>query len=137
MRLNTYFSLLLSISLLTTGCINSRTNPNDSKKMDKNLSEGKLVGTYSGGLPCIDCQGIDTRLILNPENTYKLEYVYAGKSDEVFLKSGKWSYKEGELLLEGLDYKYKVENTLLRQLDLSGKQIVGDLSERYVLKREE
>ena len=106
----------------------------DAAKNGK-ITENKVIGIYKGDLPCTDCEAITTVLSLDEGHEYVLEYVYAGKSAESFSKTGKWTLKNGELGLSGLDYKYKVEAKQLRQLDLSGKEIVGELADRYVLKR--
>ncbi|KGE15655.1 copper resistance protein NlpE [Sphingobacterium deserti] len=133
MRFVVYLSGLLLAFSAIVGCINTRTNASvDNSKFGK-ITESRVVGSYSGDLPCTDCDAIATVLTLANDKGYTLEYVYVGKGMEAFSKSGKWELDNGELNLEGLDYKYKVELNQLRQLDLSGKEITGDLAERYVL----
>lgn len=135
MRAVLNISGLLLIGLFSiVGCVNTRTNASiENNKVDK-ITEGRLVGTYSGNLPCTDCDAIATSLTLANDKAYTLEYIYVGKSVVPFSKTGVWELEEGELNLEGLDYKYKVEPDQLRQLDLSGKEITGELAERYVLR---
>lgn len=133
MRFVVYLIGLLIVVFAVVSCINTRTNASiDNNKFGK-VTEGRLVGTYRGDLPCTDCEAIATVLTIGSDKAYTLEYVYVGKSTEAFSKSGKWELQEGELNLEGLDFKYKVEPNQLRQLDLSGNEITGDLAERYVL----
>lgn len=134
MRFFVYITGLLIVVSTAVGCINTRTNASiDNNKFGK-VTEGRLVGTYRGDLPCTDCEAIATVLTIASDKAYTLEYVYVGKSAEAFSKSGKWELQESELNLEGLDFKYKVEPNQLRQLDLSGNEITGDLAERYVLR---
>jgi|SRR5690606_4551986 len=134
MRLVGYFSGILVMLGIVLGCVNTRQNAStDGSKFGK-ITENKLLGVYKGDLPCADCEAIATVLILEPDNQYKLEYVYVGKDIDAFSKQGKWSLEEDELGLEGIDYRYKVEQGQLRQLDLSGSEIKGNLAERYVLK---
>lgn len=133
MRFFVYLSGLFIAMFIAVGCINTRTNASIENNKFGKMTEGRLVGTYRGDLPCTDCEAIATVLTLANNKAYTLEYVYVGKSTEAFSKSGKWELEEGELNLEGLDFKYKVEPNQLRQLDLSGKEITGDLAERYVL----
>lgn len=133
MRLVIYINELLLGLLVAVGCVNTRTNANIENNKFGKVSEGRLVGTYRGNLPCTDCDAIATSLTLANDKAYTLEYIYVGKSVEPFSKTGTWELRDGELNLEGLDYKYKVEPDQLRQLDLSGKEIRGELAERYVL----
>lgn len=57
---------------------------------DKNNSKDSLewVGTYEGTLPCADCRGMETKLILNQDKTYVLNTVCFGKSDDVIDPKG-------------------------------------------------
>ncbi|MBD1432847.1 copper resistance protein NlpE N-terminal domain-containing protein [Sphingobacterium sp. DN00404] len=134
MRLVVYICGLLLLGLfLIISCVNTRTNASIENHKVSKITEGRLVGTYRGNLPCTDCDAIATALTLANDKAYTLEYIYVGKSAEPFSKTGTWELKDGELNLEGLDYKYKVEPDQLRQLDLSGKEIRGELAERYLL----
>ena len=94
-----------------------------------------ISGMYSGNLPCVDCEAIATLLELNQDNSYILRYIYEGKSDDQFIKEGKWSVRKNMLHLEGVDYQYKITANFLTQLDLSGNEIKGDLAEKYQLAR--
>ncbi|WP_437922027.1 copper resistance protein NlpE [Sphingobacterium sp. LRF_L2] len=134
MRFIRYISGLLIILVFSVSCINTRTNASiESNKFGK-INESRLVGTYRGDLPCTDCDAIATILTLGSDRGYVLEYVYVGKNVEPFTKKGTWELQDGDLNLDGLDYKYRVEPNQLRQLDLSGKEITGDLAERYILR---
>src|SRR5690606_3554603 len=135
MRFVVYICVLFLLGLLIIiGCVNTRTNASiENNKLGK-VTERRLVGTYRGNLPCTECDAIATSLTLANDKAYTLEYIYVGKSAEPFSKTGTWELKDGELNLEGLDYKYKVEPDQLRQLDLSGKEIRGELAERYILR---
>lgn len=135
MRFLLYIGGLFLLGLLIIiGCVNTRTNASIENNKFGKVTESRLVGTYRGNLPCTDCDAIATALTLANDKAYTLEYRYVGKSTEPFSKTGTWELKDGELNLEGLDYKYKVEPDQLRQLDLSGKEIRGELAERYVLR---
>ncbi|WDF67873.1 copper resistance protein NlpE [Sphingobacterium oryzagri] len=133
MRFVVYISGLFVLLFLLVSCLNTRTNASIENNKFGKVTESRLVGTYRGDLPCTDCEAIATVLTIKSDKDYTLEYVYVGKSAEAFSKSGKWDLQENELNLEGLDFKYKVEPNQLRQLDLSGNEITGDLAERYVL----
>lgn len=134
MRLLVYtcgFFLLLAMLI---GCINTKSNSVVDNGKNHAISDHMLLGSYAADLPCADCEAIATVLTLKGNREYKLEYNYVGKSVESFVKTGNWDLKNAELMLEGIDYKYKVEKDQLRQLDLSGKEIAGELAEHYVLR---
>lgn len=119
------------------GCLNnnkaavrySESGANDSVSM-QNLS-----GIYRGALPCVNCDRIETVLFLSEDFSFKLKYTYIGKSDQLFEHSGKWKVQEGNLILEGVDYTYKVRKNQLQQLDLFGEEIKGEIASRYLLDK--
>ncbi len=59
--------------------------------------------TYTGILPCADCQGIKTKLILNKDKTFLYEQNYLGKSKKPFINSGNYQVKGGTLTLSLAD----------------------------------
>lgn len=125
---------LLVIVLALGACMNQHASTNADTTKSAKITENKVIGVYTGDLPCTDCEAIATVLTLTADEGYTLEYVYVGKSPEAFSKIGSWKLKDEELNLSGLDYKFKVENKQLRQLDLSGKEIKGELADQYILK---
>lgn len=59
------------------------------------------MGTYSGVLPCADCEGIETSLTLLPDYKYKLKRVYLGKGNgKTHTEKGKWEASEDLALIE-------------------------------------
>ena len=128
-----WFTVLLSCkptqqTILTTG--------------DNSMTSLDWHGTYTGTLPCADCEGIQQVLVLNQDLTYQLSVVYKGKSAEPHLTKGTFSWnKEGsKITLQGLDKKnqpgiYQVGENRLIQLDINGKRITGDLASRYELNK--
>lgn len=120
----------------------------ETKRINKDLmyahtAQNSLdwAGVYSGSLPCADCDYIDTELRLNADGSYTLSTVYMGKGDEQpEILSGKFVWKGGLIMLEGIvegtrPTMYKVEENQIRQLDMQGKEIKGDLAQQYVLKK--
>lgn len=101
--------------------------------MDAHTSENSLdwEGTYSGVLPCKDCDGIDTRLILRKNQTYQLVVRYLGipeKESKDFISEGEFSWEDNgsNILLKGekTDFqKFKVGELFLLPLDINGNQI--------------
>lgn len=90
------FLLLVTLSTVFFGCqkqTESQSSAQDSiAKMDSIVEEAAhnakksldYIGTYKGVLPCADCEGLETVLCINENNTYKLQTRYLGKGDKVF-----------------------------------------------------
>ncbi|MFN4763138.1 copper resistance protein NlpE [Gillisia sp. Q332] len=104
-----------------------------SEIKDGHTSENSLdwEGSYSGVLPCADCEGIDTRLILRKDQTYQLKLRYLGipeKESQDFISEGKfsWEVDGNNILLEGekVDFQnFKVGELFLMPLDKDGNEL--------------
>lgn len=104
-----------------------------SEIKDGHTSENSLdwEGTYSGVLPCADCDGIDTRIILRKNQTYQLVLRYLGipeKESQDFISEGEFNWEDNgnNILLEGekVDFqKFKVGELFLSPLDINGNKI--------------
>lgn len=101
----------------------------------------KFAGTFSGTVPCADCPGIDTRIVLVGDGTYTLEETYKDRPDGNFKGDGNWAAEEGGTRLR-LDPNSKsdedrlfevVNNNEIRMLDQEGKAIASELN--YSLAR--
>ncbi|MEI6859610.1 MAG: copper resistance protein NlpE [Shewanella sp.] len=103
-------------------------------------------GTYSGITPCASCEGIDTTLTLNQDNTYVLETRYLGDENEakkVFTEAGsfKWNGESNKISLMGnasrqaSPKQYLVGENQLLLLDTKGKSITGPLADHYRLEK--
>ena len=99
-------------------------------------------GTYKGILPCADCEGIKTELELNSDKTYEIKETYLGKGDgKPFESKGSFQFDSKnssiiELDKAGDSRKYFVAEGYLKALDMDGKEITGDLADKYQLKKE-
>lgn len=86
-------------------------------------------GTWKGTLPCADCAGIETKLMLYAKpKTYVLEETYQGKSDPI-RHNGNWSLLPpentmdlGRIVLEG---KKGSDNRQFRRLPEGGLKMLG------------
>ena len=99
------------------------------------------AGTYHGTVPCADCQGIDTRITLNADGTYRMETIYLGRSTEAQVTEGSFTWEDdgGRIVLGGVEPgtgRYRVGENVLMHLDRNGERIGGALAERYLLPRE-
>ncbi|WP_160068762.1 copper resistance protein NlpE [Sphingobacterium bovisgrunnientis] len=129
-------SFLLILIAVALSCVNNQKSVAAKDKTESmEVLSANLAGYYSGDLPCVDCEAINTMLELHKDNSYVLRYMYEGKSEDQFIKEGEWSIKKNMLTLEGVDYQYKINPDYLIQLDLAGNEIKGDLAEKYQLLR--
>jgi uncharacterized lipoprotein NlpE involved in copper resistance len=102
------------------------------------------IESYSGILPCADCQGIETSIALNSDGTFNQHMLYKGRKSKgagsnEFSTAGKW-------MLHGMDTVHLTDvknqpsmyirtDSSLIQLDLSGKRITGKQAAKYELKK--
>lgn len=135
--------LLVAVLLTTTffGCKPTRLNDNTGEAMTADNSRNSLdwQGVYRGVLPCADCSGIRTQIILNKDLTYEMALQYVGKESGVIKSNGmfQWNGAGGIITLTGSrePNQYLVGEGKLFKLDKDGKRIQGDLAEQYVLKK--
>ena len=138
---------LLSAALLAVGCNEKpkkeeTTTSTEEKIVDTHTSENSLDwnGTYKGILPCADCEGIETSLLLNLDKTYIVTTTYLGKEEEPSEKSGSftWNAKGNQITLdEDKNQQYAVGENTLTKLDNQGAKIEGALANKYVLSKEQ
>lgn len=137
--------LLPAIALLFAACGEQQApapeaaveNPTPA---DNSRTSLDWAGTYSGTVPCADCEGIATRLTINDDGTYEMQTQYLAKSDELFVAEGSFEWQEDGnhivlIALEGAPMIYQVGENHLRQRDMEGKPITGDLADNYVLRK--
>lgn len=100
-------------------------------------------GEYKGVLPCADCEGIKTELVLNADKTYELTEAYLGKGDGKATKTkGSFEFDKTNLSIVNLDQAadkqrfFVAENEIFALERETGKKIEGPLAEHYILKKE-
>ena len=144
-----YILLAILVSAIIYGCdpaSNSSTGESNQDEPvvtpmpDNSMNSLDWQGVYQGTMPCADCAGIETTLLLEGNNTYSLKTKYLGKSEEVFEKTGdfKWDANGNNIQLVGITnapYKYRVGENNLLQLDMEGKIIQGEMSDKYYLNK--
>lgn len=106
---------------------------------DNSMNSVDWQGTYLGTLPCADCEGIKTRIVLNKDFSYTLETMYTGKDNKVFESKGnfKWNKNGSKITLENSEKQmYKVGENKLIHLDKNGNTITGELAGKYILEKD-
>jgi len=92
----------------------------------------RLPATFTGDLPCADCEGIRHQLNLWPDQVFALRRTWLGK-DRSHDAIGRWSVEPERraLVLWGIGERPLeleiLNNQRLRQLDQEGRPIVSDL----------
>lgn len=96
------------------------------------------AGAYRGVLPCADCGGIETLVVLSPNGTYRAQSRYLGKPGEPVAEQGRftWNAAGDTITLAGdPPARYFVGENRLVRLALDGSRITGALAENYVLAK--
>lgn len=147
------FLLLIALASVLFSCQKQAENQPSAQdsiaKMDSLVKEAAqqarksldYIGTYKGIMPCADCEGLETVLCINENNTYKLQTRYLGKGDKVFEQKGTftWDDKGIKIILNDIKNapnQYFVGENKVTQLDLSGKLITGKQALQYVLSKQ-
>ncbi|SDK28130.1 Uncharacterized lipoprotein NlpE involved in copper resistance [Ferrimonas sediminum] len=97
-------------------------------------------GTYTGTLPCADCDGVETELTLNPDGSYHLKQNFLGRRSKGSHYSGRFQWNPAgnrvTLFREGAApaHYFVAENRILR-LDNQAKRIEGPSADQYVLQK--
>lgn len=145
------------LTLAMVGCtdqsISSETTPQSQTEQPVPIGDTSRTsldwnGTYSGVTPCASCEGINTVLTLNLDNTYVLETSYLGEEQpgqkpKVFAEAGafKWEQAGNKISLMGdasspSPQQFQVGENQLFMLDKEGQRITGSLAQDYRLVKQ-
>ena len=125
--------VLLACTLVMGACASGASAHNSRNSLD-------WAGTYAGHTPSASGMGIEVRLTLNEDGAYALHYHYVGQAEPDFMFTGNFTWDDAGSVIT-LDFDsgpcyYQVGENMLRQLDLNGRVITGNLAEMYVLRKE-
>jgi uncharacterized lipoprotein NlpE involved in copper resistance len=100
----------------------------------------ELPGTYTGILPCADCEGIETTLLIMKDLTWKMTRKYLGKDEKTFEDKGalQWNDDKSAFRLSTSDEDpqwFFKEDRFLWVLDKTGNRIAGEFADQYRLER--
>jgi uncharacterized lipoprotein NlpE involved in copper resistance len=133
------FSLTIMAICLFFSC-NSGKQPTTVMTVDSSKTSVDWVGAYSGTVPCADCEGIFTTLTLHENSTFQMTMSYLGKEFEVTSEGNfTWDEQGNIITLEKEDEgmkMFKVGENKIFMLDVSGKEITGELANNYILVKE-
>lgn len=143
---------LISLSFLIVSCVKkAKEEVTDEMVVDsteiivRNEHNAKnsldYIGQYQGIVPCADCEGIETSLLLEDDKNYVLKTNYLGRKNVAVNEvRGLYSWNEAgnTIILSGIENapnQYFVSENYLTQLDLEGHKISGELAAEYVLHK--
>ena len=134
--INITILVLLTVFILFR--INTALNQMNSDDEQVSQSIEDLPAVFSGVLPCADCPGIETVIVLNETGFEELSH-YQERGNNLFQEEGTWSLSGDTLkLYRSEDELYKAfifSREQIKQLDQDLQPITGVLEENYVLDR--
>ncbi len=97
-------------------------------------------GEYEGTIPCADCEGIKTNLIIHMDKTYSKKMEYLGKESAIFSEEGTFTWDDSGSIItlklkDGVE-KYKVGEGRIWMLDQEGNAVTGNLADHYILTKQ-
>ncbi len=135
-----FFFIIGIITFGLTACNSTKKQEKSSvPKADNSMNSLDWNGTYQGILPCADCPGIKTQLVLTSDLTYVLKMKYMERSVAIIETQGKFSWNSdgNKITLDGNGHQmYLVGENRLFSLDGEGNKITGDLADRFIFKKE-
>lgn len=142
------FALFAFMASCNNQATESQTTNNDSiienttpAVPDTHNSQNSLTwnGTYKGTLPCADCEGIETTIVLNSDNTFEKTAEYKGKGGSAFTDKGTFTWSEdGSTITLSMDRpeKYKIQEGNIVMLNQDGEVNTGELASHYILTKQ-
>ena len=128
---------LLLLILLMTACAttNSATNATPHNSRDSLDWDG----VYFGVIPSASGSGIQVLIVLNRDYSFSLQYHYIDRDGSDLVVTGTFRWNEAGSIIT-LDTNivppyYQVGENFLRQLDVRGRVITGNLAENYILQK--
>ena len=143
-----FLFVALAFALAFTSCKTAKQTTKPIVKEKTNIIVGDnsqtsldWSGVYTGTLPCADCEGILTTLTLNDNLTYNRATTYLGKTMTPRIETGKFTWDKGgsTIYLQNADKSgpngYLVGENHLKQLDMDGHIITGNMADLYQLHK--
>lgn len=144
--------ILAVMAIVSSGCKSGEKNDgyilDNPTETNPGVSDGHnsrtsldWEGIYEGTTPCADCDGIETRLTLNSDNTFELTQKYLGKKEEKtrYTSSGDFTWNEtgSNIILkaQNITIRFQVGENEVTMLDMAGNVVSGELANFYVLKK--
>ena len=138
--------IFISLLIIVSSCQRKQESSPENKvqkiaDFPKANDSQDFIGTYIGVLPCADCEGMETKLTINENNTFTKSVHYLGKGTKVFEQKGTISWnKLGNVIelneVQNAPKTYLVSKNKLLQLDMEGNIIDGTMAQEYQLSKQ-
>jgi heat shock protein HslJ len=136
-----FFITAAMLTLLLSGCSRTQETPAEAPKTDTqtavdiHTSQNALdwAGAYRGVLPCADCEGIETVVILKADGHFTTLTRYLGKGIEIFSEEGHFTWDSTGSIVTLGEQQYQVGENHLTHLARDGSRITGELADRHIL----
>jgi uncharacterized lipoprotein NlpE involved in copper resistance len=146
MKTNLFLSVVVGLALVSCNNTNQNTKGVTTTEtvevIDEHTSENALdwAGVYEGTLPCADCEGIETTIILNQDKSFTITEEYLKEPNLVIESKGNFGWdKAGQVITleaeDDLKRSYKVVENALLLLDSNAREIQGELAPLYRLAK--
>ena len=141
---NRFFGLMVSV--ICCAC-NAGTAKEESKKVtvrtDSAVTQQEdavAKNVFSGSIPCVDCDSIQTVIALKADSTFEKSTTYMGVRDstvKVAPQSGTWRMVADtvELIRTTAPNKFILRDSVLLQLDVLGQPVLNRKGDTVGLKR--
>lgn len=121
----------------TENVMKENENPDAAHNSENSLD---WAGTYEGVIPCADCPGIEMKVTLNQDNTYKMSMDYMERDTKSTSKGDfEWNDEGSKITLFPEDgdasIQFQVGENRLYQLDANGNRVEGELADNYILEK--
>ncbi len=131
-------TILVLLALFILFRVNTALKQMNSEDQQTSASIEDLPAVFSGVMPCADCPGIESTLVLK-ENSFEEWSHYLDQSNNLYQVDGTWTLSNDTLKLyrmEGELHKaFIYSREQIKLLDRDLHSINGDLEEHYKLDR--
>jgi copper homeostasis protein (lipoprotein) len=137
--------LLVFVLVSLFGCKNqagddAASTENETTEMTAGPASTDVTGNYTGVLPCADCKGIATELLLNADSTFYKKSDFLGKEKPLVIEErGTYTWNDSlkVIILDKVmgGNQYAVGNKTLTHLDMEGKVNSGEDADKFVLRK--
>lgn len=141
----TYLFLGIALVVAMSSCSNKQKKAEQTTETTEEVvvvdETPAHIGTFEGTLPCADCPGIKTVLIINADSTYSFTSEYLEKEDGLFEQSGVYSLVNNGEVLElvtpstGEKIYFRIVADGVAVSDAEGTVNEGERAQDYVLTK--
>lgn len=141
-----FFVMAAAATMFAMGlvsCGNKQSTENQEATTDTVVvaepAPAPISGTFEGTLPCADCSGIKTELVISEDGKFKLTETYMAKKEKQFVSEGEIVRGEGGRFSltdkDGTVRQYELTDNTIAVLNAEGKKAEGELADKYILTK--